>query len=218
MARRVSPVIRVQQLTLIAAVVHAVTISRVTVESLDAPLGISTLAPAFAWVIAAPGQRNVTQTAYEIVVSSTVTGAADIWDSGRVESGQSVAVLYDGPALAPAQAYFVAIRAWLSGAIDPTPYSTAVRFVTGLQSAADWDSASTFIGLGVGGNNSCPWLRTSFTLSSEQLASIQSGASTAMLHVAAVGYFAAFVNGARLGDGGEPEALQRATCTVAVLC
>lgn len=189
---------------------NVASIARVTIDGLDSAIGITSLSPSFTWEFATPGLRNVTQTAYNIRVSSGVSGNGDVWDSGQVTSSTSVSVLYAGPGLSPAQAYFVSIRAWTSNSADPTAFSTSVRFVTGLQSAEDWDAASSFIGLESANNSACPWFRTSFMLSSKDITDIQSGASTAMLHVASVGYFSAFINGARLGSG------ERLQCVLSV--
>lgn len=70
----------------------------------------------FAAVASAAGQRGQCQTAYRIRAASSrqllATGTADIWDSGRVESSQSVNVPYTGPQLASGQQVYWSVRVW----------------------------------------------------------------------------------------------------------
>jgi alpha-L-rhamnosidase len=154
---------------LTAANANSVVIANLTIDGLTSPIGTTSLTPAFSWQFATLSQRNVTQIAYELVISSNQDTTGDIWDSGKVQSSKSTVVVYAGPALLPAQVYWIAVRAWTSNASDPTAYTSPLRFATGLQSAADWDLSSEFIGFAPGNNAACPWLRTTFELSSQQV-------------------------------------------------
>ena len=75
---------------------------RLRCEYLENPLGIDVAAPHFSWQSDST-ERNWRQTAYEILVGSSDedlrAGKADIWDSGKVESAESVGIVYRGPAL-----------------------------------------------------------------------------------------------------------------------
>jgi hypothetical protein len=66
----------------------AVTVSHLRCENLLDPQGIDASRPRLSWVLDASGP-NEKQTAYEIVVDGQ-------WDSGRVESAQSIQVEYGG--------------------------------------------------------------------------------------------------------------------------
>lgn len=70
-----------------------------TVEMRDNPEGIALLAPRFSWQLATDKQ-DVMQTAYQIEVADSdkglQTGFGLVWNSGRVESDQSVLVKYAG--------------------------------------------------------------------------------------------------------------------------
>jgi hypothetical protein len=57
-------------------------------ENLTNPIGIDVRQPRFSWQLISD-QRNVTQTAYEITVSS---GKGNMWKSGKIMSEQSVHV------------------------------------------------------------------------------------------------------------------------------
>ena len=61
------------------------------------PIGIDTAKPRFSYVIGAD-HSDVMQSAYQIVVRN---GNEVFWDSGRVESEQSIQIPYGGPVPAP---------------------------------------------------------------------------------------------------------------------
>jgi alpha-L-rhamnosidase len=93
------------------------------VDNLPNPLGIDDPTPRFSWQLRdpAPGAK---QTAYQILVASSadrlLAGNADIWDSGRVASSQSIAVPYAGPALSPSTRYYWRVQVWSAAG---TPYA-----------------------------------------------------------------------------------------------
>ena len=92
------------------------------VDNLKNPLGIDDATPKFSWQLR-DAERGAKQTAYEVLVASSpellAQGKADVWDSGRVASGQSLNVRYGGPALKPSTRYSWCVKLW--GA-DGKPY------------------------------------------------------------------------------------------------
>jgi alpha-L-rhamnosidase len=109
-------------------------------EAMREPLGIDIVHPKLSWQIQ-DNRRGAKQTAYEIrVAASAETFAqdhADIWDSGRVKSDQSVNVAYAGPPLASGKRYYWQVRAWDQQG-QPSPYSQPTWWEMGLLSAQDW--------------------------------------------------------------------------------
>lgn len=71
------------------------------VESMVLPVGIDDTAPVFSWKINSD-TLGWAQTAYQLVVKK---GDAIVWDSGKVESGESVGVAYAGEALVSSTEY-----------------------------------------------------------------------------------------------------------------
>src|SRR5271165_4832991 len=71
-------------------------------ESLSTPLGMDVAKPSLSWKIR-DSRHGARQTAYQVQVASNegnlASGKADVWDSGRVESDNSIGVSYGGPAL-----------------------------------------------------------------------------------------------------------------------
>ena len=69
------------------------------------PVGVDPAAVRFSWMMESDA-RGQSQRAYRITVASSpealLAGKADVWDSGRVASGESLLVSYGGPRLKPA--------------------------------------------------------------------------------------------------------------------
>jgi len=82
---------------------------------LQNPLGIEATAPRLSWQ-SDNLERNWEQSAYQIFVArdleSLHAGRGNVWDSGRVSSSQSVAVLYRGPKLESQRRYYWKVRVW----------------------------------------------------------------------------------------------------------
>src|ERR1700689_1036852 len=85
------------------------------VDNLKTPLGIDDPTPKFSWQLQ-DSARGAKQTAYELLVASSAdllqAGKVDVWDSGRVESSQSMNVPYAGPALRATTRYFWQVKTW----------------------------------------------------------------------------------------------------------
>jgi alpha-L-rhamnosidase len=84
-------------------------------ESRVNPLGLDVATPRLSWQTKSDN-RAFTQSAYQILVARSEAalkaGQADLWDSGKVASDQSVLVPYAGRALASHEAYFWKVRVW----------------------------------------------------------------------------------------------------------
>ncbi|MEY4763126.1 MAG: hypothetical protein RLZZ200_2982 [Pseudomonadota bacterium] len=124
-----------------AKVPAAVSPVTLTVEHRDRPLGIDTTRPRFAWQTAAPtSRRGVIQSAYRIVVSGS--GAEPVWDSGRIASGRSTEIPYQGADLRPATRYRWTVSTWYE---DGAQASADSWFETGLMdpdpSLRAWEGA-----------------------------------------------------------------------------
>jgi alpha-L-rhamnosidase len=114
--------------------------SRLQCEAMHAPLGIDITNPRLSWQLQ-DSRRGARQTGYEIRVASSAESLAqdhaDIWDSGRVDSDQSVNVLYGGPPVESRRRYYWQVRVWDSQG-QPSPYSQPSWWEMGLLSSQDW--------------------------------------------------------------------------------
>ncbi|MDB6076754.1 MAG: inverting alpha-L-rhamnosidase, partial [Akkermansiaceae bacterium] len=94
------------------------------------PLGVDIAKPRFSWKIDSD-QRGQAQTAYEVVVDG-------VWDSGKVNSSESLHVEYGGPALATAKGYTWKVRVWGANG-EASDWSGPAGFSTGLSAwSAKW--------------------------------------------------------------------------------
>jgi alpha-L-rhamnosidase len=109
-------------------------------EYLANPLGIDRAAPHLSWQ-SDDSERNWKQAAYDILVASSpdrlLTGNADVWDSGRKDSAESVDIAYAGPDLQSRRRYYWKIRAWdIAGHVSESLESA--WWEMGILHPADW--------------------------------------------------------------------------------
>lgn len=113
---------------------------RLRCEYLENPLGLDVLAPHLSWQ-SDSAERNWTQSAYQILVASSDeslrAGKADIWDSGKVDSAESVGIVYRGPELESRKRYYWKVRVWDAAGQTSEP-ATGAWWETGLLHPADW--------------------------------------------------------------------------------
>jgi alpha-L-rhamnosidase len=109
-------------------------------DGLKTPLGLDDPAPRLSWQLRDPA-RGAKQTAFEVLVASKAEllrqGKADVWDSGRVESDQSLNVAYKGPAVAAGTRYFWCVKVW-DAAGKPYAASEISWWETGLLKQDAW--------------------------------------------------------------------------------
>ncbi len=93
---------------------------------------ITTSKPVFGWVIHSKS-NNTKQQAYRILVASDrsllIEGSADLWDTGQVNSDQSVNVPYNGKPLEAGSVYFWKVKTWDNHGGE-SPYSNVSAFKT----------------------------------------------------------------------------------------
>jgi alpha-L-rhamnosidase len=88
---------------------------RLRCEYRENPLGVDAPIPHFSWQ-SNNTERNWRQAVYQILVASTAenlgSGNADVWDSGRQNSSESVGIAYGGAQLQARKRYYWAVRVW----------------------------------------------------------------------------------------------------------
>lgn len=122
-----------------------ISITDTRTEGVSQPIGIEEAAPRFSWRYEASSQapRGFRQSAYWIQVASSLRtlaqGQSDLWDSGRREGCDTLAVFYAGKPLKSATRYF-----WQVTGFDAAGQSFVARpqfFETGLLKAEDCHGA-----------------------------------------------------------------------------
>lgn len=88
--------------------------------------------PVLGWVVNS-GKANTLQTAYRILVSTSVEQLdeekANMWDSGRRESDNSISVVYEGKELQPSTVYYWKVKTWTNHG-EESDYSNIKTFIT----------------------------------------------------------------------------------------
>jgi alpha-L-rhamnosidase len=112
-------------------------------EYLIDPHGIDARAPRLSWELAAVRHeaRGLKQSAYQIVVAPTETALNEdkeaLWDTGKVESEQSLHVAYGGKALPSHAVCWWKVRVWDQDD-NVSAWSTPARWTMGMLDATDW--------------------------------------------------------------------------------
>jgi alpha-L-rhamnosidase len=171
-------------------------IDSLRVEYLENPLGIDELHPRLSWQLHSSA-RGAAQSAFEIRVARDETalraGQDLAWDSGKIDSGQSIQYSYAGPALQSRQRYFWQVRVWDAQGKD-LGWSAAAHWEMGLVDPGEWSAAWIASGMAsdptVSGQP--PMLRRDFQL--------KGPVKSARVYVTAHGMYELFLNGQRVGD------------------
>jgi alpha-L-rhamnosidase len=164
-------------------------------EYRDNPLGIDVAQPRLSWQLVSE-RRGARQAAYRIAAAASASALADdaglLWDSGKVESDQSVQVPYAGPALASGQRVFWQVRVWDDAGNEAA--SAPAWWEMGLLERGEWQG-QWIGGLELGGpftTSPAPFVRAEFTLDRP--------VAQARLYATALGVYEAHINGEKVGD------------------
>jgi len=164
-------------------------------------LGIDAAQPRLSWVLAAatPGLRGLRQTAFRVLVATTDdklrAGNGDLWDSGRVESDQSIQVVYAGKALASGARAFWKVQVW-DQAGHSSEWSAPAFWSMGLLAPEEWKAK--WIGRDEEGSSNqnrvlpARLLRTEFDVTRK--------VKRATAYVSGLGLFEFYLNGKKIGD------------------
>ncbi len=159
-------------------------------EYLVNPLGIDVAKPRLSWILSSR-QRGQRQTAYQIIAASDKEklsqGKGDLWDTGKVESSQSVHVEYIGKKLGSGTRCFWKVRCWDKDA-TAGPWSEHASFEMALLEKSDWKGQW----IGAERSISAPLLRKEFVLKSD--------IKKARVYVSGLGYYELHINGRKVGD------------------
>src|ERR1700733_10478343 len=103
-------------------------------ETATTPLGTDVAAPRLSWRMSTD-RRGARQTSYRVTVGRA-EGAADLWDTGKIESDQSIHVVYGGTPLQSRERAYWQVTVRDEVGHDAT--SEISWWETGLMSAEDW--------------------------------------------------------------------------------
>jgi len=165
-------------------------------EYLVDPLGLDETLPRFSWWVG-DDRPGAVQTASRIRCASDpdrlARGAADLWDSGKVERADQSQVAYAGRPLGSRQSVWWDVQLWDGEGAAGEP-SAPARFEMGLLCPEDWQAewiGAPLIGTGVH-RPPVPLLRRAFTLADN--------VQQARLYITALGLYVPSINGQRVGE------------------
>jgi alpha-L-rhamnosidase len=171
-------------------------------ESRVEPMGIDDLMPRLSWQLRST-QRNIRQTSYRVLVASSRAkldrNAADIWDSGEVDTQQSVQNPFTGDvALQSGQRYFWKVRVTTNKGVSP--WSKPATWTMGLLRPEDWGAAK-WIGYDKPSvwDSISQWSRLSARYLRKEFES-RSAIKRATLNISGLGLYELYVNGHKIGD------------------
>jgi len=110
------------------------------VEHGQNPVGIDAQPPRLSWKLASP-KNDQSQSAYQILVASSAEklakDEADLWDSGKVASSQSIYIRYAGKPLASGEECHWKVKVWNQKRVE-SPWSEPATWSMGILKATDW--------------------------------------------------------------------------------
>ncbi|MCL6524788.1 MAG: glycoside hydrolase family 78 protein [Thermoflavifilum sp.] len=165
------------------------------------PLAVNTTHPRLSWELKATG-RDVRQVAYRIIVASSLEKLkhqeGDLWDTKKVNSNQTLNIVYAGKPLQSRQTCYWQVKVWTNDGRESN-WSTPAQWSEGLLQPADWQAK--WIGLDtffswdrphdVHTRLSARYFRKEFTLPK----TIQS----AKIYISGLGIYQLFLNGKKVG-------------------
>ena len=187
----------------------SVTPASLTCEYRIDPLGMDAQRPRLGWTLNAnaAAARGLAAAAYRILVASSpeklAAGDADLWDSGRIASGRSQHIEYEGVPLASGQTAWWSVRTWdaVGGASE---WAEPACWTAGVLSERDWHGARWIAAPGV----TQPADRTAGrgpkdeyeTLLLRRAFDVSKPVTRALIHVCGLGQYRLSLNGHRIGD------------------
>ena len=154
------------------------------------PIGIDIQKPRLSWQMLLD-ENNVLQTAYEIKVTDQSAKGSEVWNSGKVNSDQSVNVAYEGPALKSMQRVYWQVRIWDNNN-KASAWSAPAFWEMGILEPESWKASwiSMDSEKEIKGSKPCQYLRKDFSTTKK----IQS----ARVYVTSLGLYQLFLNGKKV--------------------
>ena len=188
---------------------------KLLVEYAENPINIDDAQPRFSWIVSSEN-RNQKQSAYQILVASSAEklskNEADVWNSGKVISAETIQVEYKNDNLKSCTRYFWKVKIWDGNGLEYV--SKTATFETAFLQQQDWKAS--WIGKDAAneilpeqgfykdkkeqfaGNDTINHDGNSLLLRRE--ATIKKEIQEARVYVTGVGFYEFFVNGQRVGD------------------
>jgi alpha-L-rhamnosidase len=163
-----------------------------TCENKKNPIGVDVLKPRLTWKISSAG-FNVMQTAYSLRIGTDqkLSASKTIWQTGKINSDESVLIPYDGPGLKAVQRYYWQVKVWDNKGRE-SKWSEPAFWETGLISPAGWKAKWIELEADTNRYFPSPHFRKEFLVSKP--------VKSARIYVTSHGYYELQLNGKKVGD------------------
>jgi alpha-L-rhamnosidase len=161
-----------------------------TVDHKTNPIGIDNKQPRFSWKIKGSG-NNLMQTAYLLKVASDEKFSSIVWQSSKIETGESILQTYRGPELKSGQRYFWQVKIWDNKG-NESKWSQPAYWEMGLLSPSEWKAKWIEMGNDTLRYSPSTLVRKEFPLTRS--------ISSARLYVTSHGFYELEINGKKVGD------------------
>ncbi|MCD7935535.1 MAG: glycoside hydrolase family 78 protein [Tannerellaceae bacterium] len=179
----------------------ALQIKNPRIEMLTDPIGIDIQSPRFLWQLKA-NENEVYQTAYQILVATSendLNAERNLsWNSGKISSGNSIFIPYEGTPLESRKTYYWKVKVWTNK--GETPWSKTNQWRMAFTDRNDWQAK--WIGLDKSQNEgdklegetrlAARYVRKEFT----SPANIRK----ATLYITGLGFYECYLNGEKVGN------------------
>jgi alpha-L-rhamnosidase len=167
-------------------------VKKLRCEYMENPIGIDIRLPRISWQIESE-TRSWLQSAYQIQVSTDAAFKSILWDSGKVQSDQSIHVEIKGLDDQARQRYYYQVRVW-SVQGDVSEWSESAFWETGLLFTSNWQAEwiSAPIAQFPLESEASPLFRRTFK--------VKTNVKNAQIYATSLGLYEIELNGRRVGE------------------
>jgi len=179
---------------------YAQEVTNLRVETRTNPEGIDKPHPSLSWMIEYSG-HDIVQTAYQVLVASSLeklsSDKADLWNSGKVKSNQSVAVNYQGADLKSGKHYFWKVKVWTNK--GEASWSSISKWGMGLLDSSDWKGKWIGLNKFFPGDTMATHSRLSARYFRKEFMAPKK-IRKAMVYIVGLGMYEMYINGKKIGN------------------
>lgn len=178
-----------------------VSVGSLETEGLDNPLNVENPAPRLSWIITSD-ERDVMQKGYHVLVASSpellAQDKGDIWDSGKVQSDESIWVPFGGGKLADNTRCYWKVKVYTTR--GESAWSAPAEWGMGLRGEGHWG------GQWIGWEGPFEWdvedshSRMSSRYLRKEFNTEKKTVKRATAHISGLGMYELFINGKRVGE------------------